>query len=105
LKFSESSFQMVVLNKVHVLSEALVATSSQLCVRQRELIADLLNIYPIEPVSLALRVKFTISHITLCSKTLSAILKPPLDQSFFLFPSFPDGTRDIAIHDQRCFTS
>ncbi|CAG8532697.1 3172_t:CDS:10, partial [Ambispora gerdemannii] len=40
----------VVLNGVHVLSEALSVTSSRLFARQRELIADLLTIFPIEPI-------------------------------------------------------
>ncbi|CAG8569710.1 7644_t:CDS:2, partial [Ambispora leptoticha] len=39
----------VVLNGVHVLSEALSVTSSRLFARQRELIADLFTIFPIEP--------------------------------------------------------
>jgi len=41
---------MVVLNRVDVLSEALFVTTSKLCARQKELVADLLTIYPIEQV-------------------------------------------------------
>ncbi|CAG8528932.1 4624_t:CDS:2 [Diversispora eburnea] len=40
----------VVLNRVDVNSEALYITSSKLYVRQRELVTDLLTIYPIEPI-------------------------------------------------------
>jgi len=41
---------MVVLNRIAVLSEALFLTTSKLCARQKELVADLLTIFPIEPI-------------------------------------------------------
>jgi hypothetical protein len=43
---------MVVLNRIAVLSEALLKTTSKICARQKELVADLLTIFPIEPVNI-----------------------------------------------------
>jgi hypothetical protein len=42
---------MVVLKRIAVLSEALFLTSSKLYAQRKELAADLLAIFPIEPVN------------------------------------------------------
>lgn len=56
---------MVVLNRIAVLSKTLSMTTSKICTCQKELVADLLNIFPIEPVSLV--IFSTISIIELIS--------------------------------------
>ncbi|CAG8497673.1 10442_t:CDS:2 [Cetraspora pellucida] len=48
--YLEESHKLLERARVDVLSEALFVTTSKLCARQKELVADLLTIYPIEQV-------------------------------------------------------
>ncbi|CAG8780711.1 7986_t:CDS:10, partial [Dentiscutata erythropus] len=49
-EYLEESHKILERARVDVLSEALFVTTSKLCARQKELVADLLTIYPIEQV-------------------------------------------------------